>query len=249
MVFDSLLNPVLFPLLKLPALWALIIMALIVSVIITYVHKWMTDQTLMKSLKMKQKEFQKKMKEHKDNPQKMLSMQKEMMSVNKEYMKHSLKPTFITFLPIIIIFGWMSANLAFEPLMPDEMFTTTIMFEEGRTGTVELFVPEGVTVLGDSTKELVSGAAVFDLKGDEGDYLLQFDYGEMSFTKELTISTEQRYAEVVKNFDNGVVKTVSLNNKKLVPLPISENHLGWLGTYIVFSIVFSMGLRKILGLH
>jgi uncharacterized membrane protein (DUF106 family) len=25
--------------------------------------------------------------------------------------------------------------------------------------------------------------------------------------------------------------------------------VGWLGTYIVFSIVFSMGLRKILKLH
>ena len=60
MVFENLLGPIFAPLLKLPIFWAILIIALFVSLIITFVYKWMTDQHLMKTLKEDIKSFQKK---------------------------------------------------------------------------------------------------------------------------------------------------------------------------------------------
>lgn len=104
MVFESLLNPIFGPLLKLPPLWAIIIISLVIAILITLVYKWMTDQHLMKSLKDDIKKFQKEMKELKHEPQKVMAIQKKAMQTNMKYMMHSMKPTLVTFLPIILIF-------------------------------------------------------------------------------------------------------------------------------------------------
>ena len=88
--------------------------------------------------------MQKKMKAAKGDPQKAMRLQKEAMSVNMDYMKQSFKPTLITFLPIIIIFGWLNAHLAFEPLMPGEDFTATLLFDEEAEGEVSVKVADGV---------------------------------------------------------------------------------------------------------
>lgn len=51
--------------------------------------------------------MQKELKELKDNPEKFMEAQKMMMEKNMQYMKHSMKPTLITFVPLILIFGWL----------------------------------------------------------------------------------------------------------------------------------------------
>ena len=43
----------------------------------------------------------------KDNPEKMTQVNKQLMEKNLTYMKHSMKPMLFTFIPIIVIFGWM----------------------------------------------------------------------------------------------------------------------------------------------
>lgn len=85
----------------------LFIVSLILTGIITLAYKYLTNQTKMRELKEEMKNMQKSMKEMKDKPDKMMAMQKETMKKNMEYMKHSMKPTLFTFLPIIIIFGWL----------------------------------------------------------------------------------------------------------------------------------------------
>ena len=59
MAFESILNPLFAPLLKLPVFWSIFLIALGISVLITLVYKWMTDQHLMKTLKEDMKKFQK----------------------------------------------------------------------------------------------------------------------------------------------------------------------------------------------
>ena len=53
-------------------------------------------------MKDKLKGYQKQMKEIRNNPKEMMAVQKKTMELNMKYMKHSLKPTLITFLPIIL---------------------------------------------------------------------------------------------------------------------------------------------------
>jgi uncharacterized membrane protein (DUF106 family) len=249
MVFENLLNPVFGPLVNLPPLVSIFVIALIVSLIVTFVYKYMTDQAMMKDLKMRQKEMQKKMKAAKGDPQKAMRLQKEAMSVNMQYMKQSFKPTLITFLPIIIIFGWLNANLAFMPLVPGEEFSATLVFEPGTTGDVSVSVPDGVYPVDVSTQSVEGDYVQFRFAADEGDYLLVFEHDGVSYDKELTITNEQRYAPVTKVFKGKPLKSISLSNRKQVPIPITDNHLGWLGTYILFSIFLSMGLRKIMKIY
>ena len=248
-MFETVLNPIFSPLLKLPPLASIAIISLLISLIITIVYKYVTDQTLMKDLKQRQKEMQKKMKELKKEPEKMMKVQKEAMELNMRYMKQSFKPTLITFIPIIIIFGWLNANMAFYPIMPSQEFSATAMFNEGYTGNVTISVPEGIEIVGEKTAQIEEGAAEFRLKGEEGNYLLVFDYEGRHFDKELTITKGQRYAPVQKVFKKESVKAINIGNKKLIALNLFGWEIGWLGTYIIFSLVFSLGLRKLLKIY
>src|SRR3989344_2060351 len=126
MVFENLLNPVFAPLLNLPTLWAVILLSFLISLIITIIYKYTTDQNLMKSLKEEMKEMQKEMKELRNNPEKAMQVQKKVMKTNGKYMMQSLKSTLYSFLPIILIFGWMNAHLAYIPILPGQEFGTKI---------------------------------------------------------------------------------------------------------------------------
>ena len=70
MAYFDFLNIVFAPLLKLPPLLAIIILALFVSIMVILITKFMTDQALMKKLKEDIKDYQKQSKESKANPAK-----------------------------------------------------------------------------------------------------------------------------------------------------------------------------------
>ena len=75
-MFENLLNPIFNPLLKLGYFWAIIILSFLITLFITVVYKFATDQNLMKKLKDEMKGMQKEMKLLKDNPQKAMAHQK-----------------------------------------------------------------------------------------------------------------------------------------------------------------------------
>lgn len=87
---------------------SIIIVSFIIAFFITLVYKYTTNQHEMSSIRRELKELQEKAKEHKKEPEKMIEIQKELAEKNLTYMKHSFKPMMYTFLPIIIIFWWLS---------------------------------------------------------------------------------------------------------------------------------------------
>ena len=208
----------------------------------TVIYKLVTNQDEMKRLKAEMKEHQKMMKEH---PEQMGELQKKSMSANLEYMRHSFKPTLITFIPIIVIFGWLGGHLAFEPIMPGDEFQLRVLFET--PVDAKLVVPEGLEHLGNTTTK-VENEAVFHLKAEkEGEYFVTIDAGKQ-YSKEVIVSTEQRYAAPVENYE-GAVKSMSIDYNKLVLVPIGyRDWFGWLGVYIITSLIFSLVLRKLMKL-
>ena len=128
MVFDALLDPIFSPLLKMNSLLAIGIISFLIAIVITVIYKYVTDQDLMKRLKTEMKEFQKQTKELKAHPEKAMAVQKKAMETNMKYMMHSMKPTLFTMLPIILIFGWLNAHMAYHPLLPCREFTATVNF-------------------------------------------------------------------------------------------------------------------------
>lgn len=253
MVFESLLDPIFSPILNLSPWLGIAIISLFISLIITIIYKYVTDQNLMKQLKSEMKEFQKEIKELKDNPEQAMKVQKKAMETNMKYMMHSLKPTLFTILPIIIIFGWLNAHMAYYPLLPGQEFTATVSFEEDAEGNIKLRT-EGLEILGASSKEIEDSKVIFTLQGEgEGEYLLEFEKEKETYTKEVLLSGERgEYADVEKIINENEIESIKLSNEPIKPFggfSLFGWKPGWLGAYIIFSILFSSILRKVLKIY
>ena len=186
MAYYDFLNVILSPLFKMPALLAILLIGILISLIVIIVTKYATNQALMKKLKEDMKEYQKQAKELKNEPTKAIEIQKKIMESNMKYMTHSLKPTLITFIPIILIFGWMSANFAFESIHPQQEFQITAFFDKNINGNAELTVPDEIKIIDGKTKKIENGHATWTLKGNEGEHLIEVAYdGEKQQTSVL----------------------------------------------------------------
>ncbi|MEM3154678.1 MAG: EMC3/TMCO1 family protein [Candidatus Woesearchaeota archaeon] len=232
-------------LLNWPPLLAIAVVSFVISLLITLIYKWTTNQNEMKRLKDELAGYQKKMKELKNEPEKMMAVQKQAMALNMQYMRHSMKSTFITFIPILLIFGWMSANFAYEPLQPNQEFSITAAFQKEITGNVSIIAPEGLEIIGDTTKQINDGIATFTLKGKEGDYFVTIASNGQEVDKRVLITTGRKYAPVSENYKSDVFKTVTLGN---APLKVFWK-LSWIWVYIILAIVFSTLLRKVMKIY
>jgi len=249
MVFENLLNPIFGPLLNLPTLWAVILLSFLISLIITVVYKYTTNQDLMKQLKDEMKEFQREIKELKKEPEKAMQVQKKSMQTNMKYMMQSMKSTLYSIVPIIIIFSWMSANFAYDPILPGQDFTTTVVFEENVEGMIELSIPVGLTIDGGARKAVKDSEVKWVLSGEKGEYLLEYIFDGKKYGIEILITKEKRYKEPIKMVRDGIVRSIEVENKPKKLLNLFGWQVGWLGTYIMFSILFSILIRRIIKVY
>ena len=249
MAFENLLNPVFSPLLNLPTLWAVILLSFLISFVITLLYKYTTNQNLMKQLKEEMKEFQKEIKELRKEPEKAMQVQKKAMQTNMKYMTQSMKSTLYSFIPIIIIFSWMTAHLAYDPILPGQDFTTTVTFEKNVNGMIELSVPKGITINGDAKKEIKDGMVKWVLNGNKGEYLLEYILDGKKYSKEVLITEENKYKQPIKTIKGDVVKSIEVEHKPKKILNLFGWKLGWLGSYIIFSIIFSILIRKVIKVY
>lgn len=245
-MFEGILDPIFRPLLQLGHFWAIVILAFVLTLLITIVYKFTTDQKLMKSMKKEMKKLQKEAKAFKNNPSKAMAHQKKLMEKNMQYMKHSLKPTLYTFIPIIIIFGWLNANLAYYPITPGSEFDVSIHFKQGAFGNVSIESMPELTIISDSTQSIGDDyMAAWTLKGVEGEYLLTFKYDSREYHKDLVISSKKRYAPPTESFKDSNVESIQIDYKKVRPFGnFFGLNPGWLGAYIILSLIFSFALRK-----
>lgn len=255
--FDTALDPILRPLLNLGPLMAILIISLVVSLITTFIYKYATDQKKLRTLKADMKRYQKKAMASKDDPEKAMKLQKEMMKLNGEYMRSSMKSMLYTFLPILLFFGWLGANLAFAPIMPGVPFDVSATFETDVSGTVNLTLPSGLTTTDSLSKDVQEAVVWNNITGPAGTYDLSVIHssGEEQFFTVL-ITNEQKYVPPEHLLESDVFKSVTVGNQKLytfrkIPvfntIPIIKN-LNWFWTYFLFSIIFSTTLRKVLKL-
>ncbi|MBS3094716.1 DUF106 domain-containing protein [Candidatus Pacearchaeota archaeon] len=86
---------------------SIIIVAVLVTLFTTLVTKYFTNQNRMKELKDIQKACRIQMKDNKGNPQELEKINKQVMECSMEMMKHSFKPMFITFIPLLILIYWL----------------------------------------------------------------------------------------------------------------------------------------------
>lgn len=239
------------PLFTLPYWFSILIISFIITLLITLAYKWMTDQELMKRLKDDIKKFQEDTKKEKENPAKMLDLQKKAMDTNMQYMMHSMKPTLITFIPIILIFSYLNNALVYEPIVPGQEFDIALTFISTAKGMVTLDVSPGISAIS-KTQEIKDGIVIFRLKGEEGTYKLVFRLNGAEYTKDVVITTQQKYEPPVKKFQDSELKQIQVMHNYVRPfgsISIFGWNPGWLAAYIIFSLIFSLALRKIMKIH
>jgi uncharacterized membrane protein (DUF106 family) len=248
---NPIFDPVLGPLLNLNAFWIIFVIALLATLIITIIYKLVTDQELMKRLKHDQKEMQKRMKTLREHPEKLAAFQKEMWGKNMEYMRHSFKPTLFTFIPILILFGWLSAHLAYAPLLPAESFDVNLDFYDNIVGDVFLEA-EGLEIVGSNPVGIEDNKAAYTLSGKKGRYILEFNHDDKIYEKKILITSRQDYEPPVNEINDGTLKKISVVHREMKPLgnfSLFGWRPGWFGTYFLLSIVLTMGIRKLFGVH
>ena len=268
-ILDPALDFIFRPLLNLGYLGFLLIMSFLISLGIILLTKYTTNQKLMKELRDSMKSYQDQMKEHKNNPSKVLELQKKAMEQNMEYMKHSFRTTIYSFIPIIIILGWVGSSVAYLPIMPNEQFNTTLLFNKNFQGNVTIDIPNEIKLLSNKAIPIEGGRASWILKSQkEGNYEIMFNADHEVSSKEVLITNALKYSPVVKRKkglidfiygsregyldSTGSVQQITLNNKFTHPignLSLFGWQPGWLGIYIISSIIFTMILRKFLKVY
>lgn len=241
---NFLLTPILGPLLKLPPWATLLIIAAIVSLISVLFQKHFTNQKRMRQVKKDMKKYQDEMKALKDQPEKAMKVQQKMMPLQMEMMKEGFKPALWTMIPFLLLFMWLSANFAYMPLLPGQDFDVTVATKDLSELTLQV---DGLNVI-EPTKSIVDSSVSWTLNGPEGYYTLSFlDGEELLASKNIIITTEKDYESPIEKV-GGKIKSITIGNEKLRPLdPLSLGgwRPSWIVVYIIFSLVFSMSLRKI----
>jgi uncharacterized membrane protein (DUF106 family) len=266
---SSFLDPVLGWLLYIHPALAIFLISLILSIMTTLVIKYLTNQKLMKQIRDEQKDLQKEMKEHRNNPKKLTKINERFMEINMTYMSHSMKPTLYTFIPILLVFGWLNSHLGYYPLMPDTNFNLTAVFDKKADGMVAIKLPEQISLANGETleKEVLSEVSWKLTGATEGEYIIYLDYKNREYPKEVVISKKREYAPIEKDFrknflffstsdENGLNK-ILISNPKVIPfedVPVIRDipwigKWSWFGVYIAFSLVFSMVLRKVFDVY
>ncbi len=232
----------------------IIIVSVIISVIMVIVYKYMTDQNLMKQLKDEIKELQTEMKTLRDNPGKMSEVNKRAMETNMKYMMHSMKPTLITFIPIILIFGWLNGHIAYDPLIVGQEFSVELTFYDEITGEVMPITPEGLELINHETYTIKDNKVRFVYAAVEaGQYPLQYQLGDKIWDNTVIVTQgERQYTGPLFQIKDKTLKTIQVSNEKYHPfgsLSIFGWNPGWIALYITISLVCSLSLRKLLKVY
>ncbi|MCF7871833.1 EMC3/TMCO1 family protein [Candidatus Woesearchaeota archaeon] len=232
--------------------WLLIvILSLIVTLISTLTYKYTTDQKKIKQHRADVKKLQKEMKLYKDDQKKMLKTQQEMMSKNMDLMKQSFKPMLYTFIPLLLILSWMSSTLAFEPIQPGVPFAITATFDENYMGTLnetKLTADKAIKMKLDNDFQPDGKQLRWIINAEEeGTYNFLIEGESFKETKEVLVTNSKKYVSPTQTY-SGQLEKIEISNKKVKPfqgLPIIGG-LDWLWSYILLSVVMSIGLRKLL---
>lgn len=249
--------------LGLPSLIIIVGVALFISLLTTLVYKFATDQDKMKSIHDERKKISAEIKKNKDNPEKMMKLNKRSMAISMEVMPQTMKSMFITLIPLFLIFSWLGAHMAYEPLLPGETFTVSMWFENDVPGTAALSASENLELLGSAEQEISDKKVEWELKGEQGAHTLEYNYNNENYMQEIIVSTQREYAKptlekkrkVFFLFPTGEgisedsnIRLISVDLQKTRPFGnfnIFGYFPGWLAAYFIMSMIFSMALRKL----
>jgi len=102
----AVLNPTIGVLFNWNLDWGMLFMVLLISIFMTVIQKYTTDQETLKEMRKEQKILQDEMKKYKDDPAKVMALQKKSFEFIPKTFKLSMRAMAYTGIPIILLFRW-----------------------------------------------------------------------------------------------------------------------------------------------
>lgn len=241
--------------LNLPPAVAILAISVGVSFVTTVIYKYTTNQKLLKEIKDDVKRMQAEARSSKE-PGRAAQLQKEMMKRSMQQFSSSTKSMLITLVPLFLLFGWMSANLAYEPIKPGEEFTATVNFAKpgpAAGSNTTLSASPGLEILSAATQDAKGSTVTWRLKGgEEGSHKLTYSFGNETYALAVLVTEKFRYENPVLAKGKGIkkgsdIERITVDLKPLQPFgsfTLLGWHPGWLAAYIIFSLAASMLARK-----
>lgn len=250
-----------------PPLAAIFVISLFVAVFVTVIYKFTTNQGMIKTLHQEMKALREAIKGTKD-PSQASALNKQLMEKTMQQMTSSMKSTFITLVPMFVIFAWIGGNFAFLNVEPGEEFTASMEFVPGTAGAAAMSAPT-LELLGNSSQTIANGKAVWRLRGSEGVHVISYSFGDETYTREVLIAKKWDYLDpylekekklfgLINTGDKNPVKRDSPVVKVAVDLPPVHPfgsllffgwQPGWLGSYFLFTLLLTFPVRKLLKVH
>lgn len=255
------------PILSLPPVATIFLISLAISLAVTVIYKFTTNQKLMKRLQSEMKSLRDEIKNIKD-PSKAAALNKRLMEKTMQQIMHSMRSTLLTVVPIFLIFTWMSANLAYSQAVPGEEFTASIEFEHEVSGEANIS-SETLKILTDPSQQVEGKKARWTLTGEEGTHAIRFTYRNDVYDRNVILTEDWRYADpvlekkrkllwLINIGDADPIKEESSIRQVSVDLeptyPFGDFRLfgwqpGWLAAYFIFTLALTFPIRKLLRVH
>ncbi|MBT3408106.1 DUF106 domain-containing protein [Candidatus Woesearchaeota archaeon] len=220
------------------------IVALIATLFSTVVYKYTTDQLLLKRIKRETKELQEKSKSFKDNQEKLMQINKEIMSKSFEQMKITFKSSMYTMLPLLIVFIYLAGNFTYEPIKPNEQFELNIY---SNNKSIEYQLPKKIKLIEvnniEEDKNYITNLKL--ISNNTGLVIIPIE----NTKHRILISDKIEYEDPIQEISNSKITKIETVHKELTFINLFGWEIGYLGTYIIFSIIFSIILRKLLNVQ
>lgn len=230
-------------LLSLKPSYSILIISVFTVLLSTVAYKYLSNQNLIKQIKSRIKSLNAEIKQYKSDMQKSLELQNQILKHNMEMMPLTMKPSMWTLVPMLLVFLWVSAVFSQQPIIAGSMFSVSVI-DMNKANDVNYYY---YTINNSFSRFEYQGInttekgfdMVFKAPSQEGKY----DYSMNGKNYSLIVSSKPLYFDrkiSAKDF------TANIVTEKLIVLNLFGWKLGYIGTYILYSIFVSMIVRKIL---
>lgn len=249
----SFLSQWFFAIFDISPLLAIGVVAFFVTLLTNIVTKYTTDQEKIKRLKNEMKDLQDEMKQAGDDTEEMQNIQSKIWPKQKELMLNSFKPFIYYGIPLLLVFGWLSTSIAYQPIQPGQSFSVTA-FTDADAPNLTLRGPDTLSIERNTLYDPGEGvsATQWTVTADQaGRHTLDVkpDGVNQSYTHTVVISDGYEYGQPTKTVSNSKVNRIRVGYQATHPFgsfSILGYQPGWLVTYILLSVIFNLVLRKVL---
>ncbi len=223
----------------------IIIVAILVGVSGQIAYLFIIDHEMMKVTKAKMKELQAQLKQVKPDDPRFKELYKQVMAENSKMMKESFKPTFVTFIPFLIVFFLMSYFFNYAPVavgVPIQMavigHVNGTLFSAGNCATFNK--ADNITML--SSSSITSQVSFSNAK-----CMMLLKQGTATYNTSLSglIGAASIKTYPIDNISLKFTPNTYIVTSMPFSIPFIGNKLNWFWTYFIVTFLSSIALNRV----